>query len=312
MMDRNHETTEKRRLWATTLMGVGALFILVGGLSAFGAARAEGPTFAITPRQATYLVGEPVVVRMTLTNTSSSKNLQLPKSLSVKTQATSFYIAPPKGEFEYYGLGYVREPSSGTVKLPPGGILREDQLLHFNYETGRLAFPTPGTYRIKATLHLFGLKEDRNLHAAEIQVQVKAPPKEETDALDIFRRTEVAFIVNPGAEDTKAVQALERLVRAHPRSRYALYARYFLARRAMQEYFKRKPDYRKAIKLLEGLAEVTPPFQMAEDALLLLARSHIALGERDPARAALEQLLQRFSETAAGDSASLILKGLKE
>lgn len=254
-------------LYRTTLVILAAALLAVGGP---GPCDAQGGPLGleISADRPSYLVAEPVVVRMTLTNPGPAP-VSVSPELGIETQLLTMFIARGDSPFEPYRPGFVLEPSEQPVTLAPGEAIRHDQLLVFDAVLDDFVLGEAGSYRLRAVHHGFGDRPD--ITSNTIELEVSTAQGGDLEAMQLFRTPRVAALAMNMGESPEAVAALETLLRDHPTTLYADYARYFLARRESQEYFERKPDLARAAQLYEGLIEARPEFSLA-------ARVHFELG----------------------------------
>ena len=258
--------------------------------------------------KASYLVAEPVVLRMRLTNASSLRIQSVSPELGVETQLTSLYIAAPGGEFELYDPGFVEEPSRPLRELGPGDSLAHDQQVIFHWPAKDFAFPAAGAYRVKAVFHGFGLRPD--VESNVVEIRITAPSGADADALRLFRRQEVALLAMSVDESPQAVQSLETLMTRHGGSVYADYAQFYLARRETREHLSRPPNPRRAIELYEGLMKRAPSFVLSDEAYFGLGAMYLRLNEPQKARESFNKVLDRSSDSELKRRSQDVLESL--
>jgi len=263
---------------------------------------------SISSPESSYLVAEPVVIRLLLTNRSDAA-VTLSPELALETELTTLWIAAPGEDFVPYDPGFVEEPSRPQVTLEPGETLDHDQLVLYHWPERRFAFPEPGTYRVKVVHHGFGVRPDAV--SPTLELTIGAPSASDAAALELFEDRQVALLALGLDEPQEAVSRLETLARRYPTSPYSDYARFFLARRQTHGHFARRPNPEKAQELYEELLRQRPEFPLAGQVYYELGKIFLDRNEPARARESLDRALQLSSDTLLGAHSRRLLEHLE-
>jgi tetratricopeptide (TPR) repeat protein len=272
-------------------------------------AQQAGLRLTLRSEKPSYLVAEPVLIRLELSN-EGAQTVAVSPELDLETQQTSLFIAAPGGSFQQYDPGYVDEPSRPLRKLAPSQAVEHVQLVLYNSPAKEFAFPTPGAYQVKAVVH--GLGRHPDVSSNTIEVRVTAPTGRDDEALRLFRSPDVAQLVLNADEPASAVEKLETLRTQFAGTTYADYAQFYLARRETQEFFSRKPDPQRAIQLFDDLVTRRPDFVLAPQALSQLGKLYSLRGDRAKALSYLQNALSRKPDTRIKELSQRLLEELRE
>ncbi len=269
--------------------------------------RAQGNlALEIRSTKPSYLLAEPVLVDITVRN-AGSEPVAVKPELAVETQNVSLDIAQGTGTFERYDPGFVQEPSRMPQTLQPAEAITHRQLVLYSRQD--FAFPSAGSYRLRAMLHGFGVRPD--VASNTIEIQIAPPAGGEAEAMRLFRTREVAELALELNEAPAAVDRLELLMTRHRDTVYGKYAQYYLARRQMHEFFARKANPVQAGKLYRDLLRRDPQFPLA-------ARAHFELGtalsdtdQKEEARQAFDLVVKTAPDTLLRQTAARRLQALR-
>ena len=117
-----------------------------------------------------------------------------------------------------------------------------------------------------------------------------APPADNDAALELYRTGQTALRARDHAA---AIDAFRALIARYPRHDYADNAQYWLG----EAYYDQK-DYPRAVTEFRATVSSYPLGNKVPDALLKIGLAYAALGEPAKARAALEQVIQKFPKSA--------------
>ncbi len=117
-----------------------------------------------------------------------------------------------------------------------------------------------------------------------------APPADNDAALELYRTGQTALRARDHAA---AIDAFRALIARYPRHDYADNAQYWLG----EAYYDQK-DYPRAVTEFRATVSAYPLGNKVPDALLKIGLAYAALGEPAKARAALEQVIQKFPKSA--------------
>jgi len=221
------------------------------------------------------LVGEPVVLIVSLRNCSSTEKTVLDVLSPEYRFLTTFVTRPGQKAEVRYEPGVVRERrGKSSRRLAPGERLTAWIPLHVDRSGWFLR--QPGTYGVRAVLAV----EDGRIESNRVAIEVvSARNAADTRAADIFMSPEVGRSALEGATPgSKGWSSLEALVKEYPESRLAPYALLATGITRTRTVFNpatksfQKPDCPRAVEELRtALPHLEDP--------LLAARGTLALSE---------------------------------
>ncbi len=174
----------------------------------------------ITSEKTTFLLGEPIIVRVTLTNRGRSP-LKIIPLLDPAYHFVRFTILTPAGDTTQFSPVFYKEKVVEAVSLAAGQSRSEDAPLY--YGSQGYTFGTSGTYFITGTY--------AGISSKPIAIVVdSAETADERAAADMMLRDKVGlFILVGGAESLKTeLSDLKKLQETYPRTILAAYASYAL------------------------------------------------------------------------------------
>jgi hypothetical protein len=297
------------RSWV--LLGSLACLALAACLTGTRAASA-GLELGLERLQDEILVGEPLFVRLQVRN-GADQPQTVPTELGYETQMTSYFARrSPDEEWRRLDPGFVQEPVGRTTELEAGGSFVHDQQIFFDHPTGTLAFPEAGAWQLRAVLHRFGREPDLESVPIELRVGVATGADQEPARLFASDPNVREIVMNTG-DGADAVPALEAIPRDYPESRFADYARYYLARRASDGFFERAPNPERALVYLEPLrARSLPAPQLEPQVLSFLGLLYERLARLDEAAAVYRTLAKRLPPGSASARATPFLRAFEE
>ncbi|RKZ70257.1 MAG: hypothetical protein DRR19_33490, partial [Candidatus Parabeggiatoa sp. nov. 1] len=232
-----HNNTEDKQMEKITLVPLTSLIFYVV-LSFFSVVQAVGLVFQIKANKASYVVAEPVVLYVSLQNTSNE-----PIELQVGSLIPLYGVAQYKihrleddnddstPPFRPYARGDV--VFIPPEEFAPGKILREEVKLFFG--AWGWTFAEPGTYEVRAYIR------DSGLVSNTITVRIQAPADEQTaQAAKLFLESpeEVGLLLfwEGGDHLTDGLQRLERVASQFPDTSHATYANLVLGTRLIDDF----------------------------------------------------------------------------
>lgn len=259
-----------------------------------------------------YVVGEPVIVRATLTNTTQHA-LRFPPLLDPQFQYNNFIITTPSGK----SLGFSPVAiacSRGDLQyqtLQPGEVRTEDLPIFFHKEGW--IFSEPGEYTIQSLFRStadVAQRADSNL----VRVTVLPGSPEDQAAARLMMGHDQGLFMMWGEGDhlEEGIDALETVVRTYPNSTAAAYARYALGSNMSVDFMDgRFQKERKAVpsevlnfmlplvaEMRAGNAPTLSP-AMVKGAWLKSADAYSKLGKKAEARALLNDFLRVEADNPA-------------
>lgn len=253
--------------------------------------------------QDTYVVGEPVGLRIRLTN-AGSRTLTLFDELSVRTQAIEIEIHDPGGGITRWRSRDARDPSR-MATLEPGEALTAEvdlRLVRERWPAARLMFPAAGTYRVEV-VYIAGLPPGvmRPSPATAAVVVVDAAG---AVGAEVFADPRMGRFLAGDLWDPAQLARLEALAATPGEGLFQLYARYYAGLFRSVELQGEPADPRRAILWLEQTDR--PGFQFFAGALTRLGEMHLALGHYDLATAYRQRVLTEHAGSPSAVRAARI------
>jgi hypothetical protein len=265
--------------WAA--LGMVSFACLLGHVS-FGQPYVPGAGLKLRAMQSAYVVGEPIVLTLTITNGGSTAFSCQP--LGVEFGYVKFFV----GEKREYGFDRVKDPTRPPVAIPPGGERAEDVVLHFDFAAQTLTFPTPGKYMLRAEYRSWSPATSPSLKA-EIALEVVAPEAGDAAGSVLFAMPAVGEFVADSAREEAIVTRLKNYIQANPESVFGRYAAFYAGQHELRSYADRPANPAEAERLL-SLCD-RPGFQLRPPALLRLAQASRAQGQTQKATEYIDRVL---------------------
>jgi hypothetical protein len=276
-----------------TLVSLTALiFYLV--LSFVAVVSAAGLVLQIKASKANYVIAEPVVLYVSLQNTSNDIR-ELPFFLNpdfglvyyyVKRLGTMENLDESKPFFPWAIIDHLRP----TKDFAPGEIVREEVKLFFNLVGW--TFKEPGTYEVTARLG----RGRQGTPSNTLTITVHAPTDEQTaQAAELFLgSTEVGyFLLFEGGDHLKeGIQRLQQVVTQYPNTPHATYANQALGRGLVESFFNRHEDPASAIQFLEKAKQNPVSFYDVLHTHLALYDAYTKLNKTAQAKSVVKDLVQ--------------------
>jgi len=265
----------------------------------------------------TFIVGEPVVVRLLLIN-NSKENVYIEQYPETKRVPFGVKIFTEDGrEIEdfhqfvdrvYFGVTHLKPRDTVCYlwshilcyrkKAKSGGyLLPGEKDVHF-LSKGRyiLKYSLPGS-PIKISSSPLPLGEvkysrlwHRTVYADSLVIFVKTPEKDEDrKALKEWEKAAFVMYYDPTRAPKKDIRIYENIVRKYPNSVYAPYALYFLA-----ENYRVRGRFKKAITLFRKLKTDYPEFPLNSLYEYNLACCYAGRGWMSVANSLLDRYLRKF------------------
>lgn len=293
----------KRRRTGTGLIRSGVFLSICCGLTmVFSpsniAAQERLAQLSLVTYQSNFLIGEPVVIQVTLTN-AGPENL-LYQELSLETRILKFLISSDGKTFEEYELEYIKDPTRGPGPLLPNSGVQVDQVIHFNYKTAKLAFPATGSYTVRALYRGLVSNTPRPL-TADITISVITPPGEDAEGATLFSQADTAGFVANISRDPIVLQRIERYSASHPQSRFAAYGNYLLGLHQMRSYHDKPRAPEEAERLMKTADR--EGFQMRHNVLVHLSDLCWEQGKAAEASSYLDRIIRQHPKTPVAKNA---------
>jgi len=247
------------------------LFTLLAFAWAGGAAdvtESRKPEVRIAAASSTVLLGEPVVVTLTVRNVSAA-DIDVAVHQDIRTSLPYFTIKSSEGSAQrFVPVSQAMAGGRRKVTLPPGQALTGTHLLVFGRDG--FAFPKSGEYELTA-----GYEE---LTSNTISLHVLDPAGENALALPLVMDQEKGLALVGASNAPAALESLEKLIASHPTTVYAPFAACALAQRALSY-----SQYDEATTRFEWLLANAPAFPLMADVRLSLAQAYHGKGNVEKA-----------------------------
>lgn len=293
----------RRRFTITATMLGAALALGLGLAGAQEAGPAPAPRLEVTLRldRETYLLGEPVVAYVAITNRDAAP-VAIDSRLDPELGVVGYWITGPDGVERRFLPHAVADSDFPKVELAPGESV---------YGTARLdvgghgwTFRAPGSYALRATYR--GRRAGSPPVALEISSPEQGRPAEHAATLLGSADLGAFWLFEEGDHFRGALDALRRLARERENTPLGRWAAYMLGSAFSKSFANfeerrlRPADRPRAIEHLEAVKDSLPSFYFTAKAHLLLDLDHRRLGRDDQAarvRAGLERIVaERFPD----------------
>jgi len=205
------------------------VFMFYLALSLFSVRAEEGLVLKLEASKTNYLLGEPVVLYVSLQNTSDEVR-ELPLFLGPMAGYVDYKIKYPdnsKKSFESSVTGELINPMKAVA--PGKQIIGEAKLF---YGAKGWTFKQPGSYEITASMF-------RGSLSSTVIIMVQAPVDESTsNAAQLFLESgDVGFFLFfEGGDILEAIQRLEQVANEYPGTPHATYANQVLGSRLINDF----------------------------------------------------------------------------
>jgi len=235
------------------------LTLIVGAFLPPQAPQTQFLDFRLSAEKSTYLVCEPINLKMEVANTGTQPVRGNFDSFNFTKKELKLFYRKKGSEFKrYFSLGIWMAMSRDYIRvgeapiLEPGNQISTHKLVLFDtlpssHQQDRFVFSDPGEYEFKAT---FQYTADSVIESNVLPVTVLAVPEREQDAFALWAQKDVALVVQGdilvAQNDIKKVEAVNQLLmflQKFPRSPYAAYVRD--AKELWLGYFERKTKQEK-------------------------------------------------------------------
>lgn len=209
-----------------------------------------GLTLEVSTRSASFELGEPVYLRVTLRNDGQTP-VEVNSLLSLASSNVDVWITTPKNREFRFRPALTTCDDSRPVLLPPGQEILASEPIFFGARGH--SFPGPGVYKIRAryqsTVKGQALHASAKLHSIEVKPATSAADIDVADAM-ASPSAALYLILRGGAHLRGAEATLRRVVERSPTRAVAQHARLAMAAQALTPEFT---NVTKANQLLEGL-----------------------------------------------------------
>lgn len=228
-----------------------------------------GLNFSITASKPAYVLYEPVVLTLRLSN-ASSRRVSMAGSLFVPAGMVDVSITDPNGTRSRYNPGSFVDTFGLQIDLAAGEAEESTEVVAWNGMSRRLAFPTIGTYRVDATAGVSIDDKGVNLEAKSVAVRIEEPSSADTRFAErIGSSAELVTILTrmpstycKGKASPNCFEQLRAFVREIPDSAYAPFVLYYLAADVESDALPITPKSAVVVDLYEELLERWPHHEL--------------------------------------------------
>lgn len=247
----------------------------------------ESLSFSMSSSKEQWLLGEPVVIQIAITNTSTS-----PQSTATQFRngigVASYHVSKDGRSYETVGALSYRDPVPQRLSLAPGEAFYHEEVLLFDSRTSTLVFPELGRYFVYTEV------SGRKSNVLRIQV---VEPESSTDKkwAELLRPRDILIAMTDfTAKPRDAAKLLTEC--SETTSTFSPYAAFFLATCETNK-----------VNALALFAKCDiAGFPLRSQSLLRQAGINEQLGDTQRARDLYERILREFPNTAAAAEARKI------
>lgn len=256
------------------------------------------------------VVGEPVSLRIRLTNTSAAPLLTVMSSFHLPVGNGIELNVQPPGELPYRYDGALELGSYVSVPVPLRANTPEvvDVLLYFDRtQPNGLIFPRPGTYTVDGKFR-FSLEKNPNLLEAVLpptQVTVEEPQGDDKKVLELLDKPVYIFALHTGGVTTQTLDRVHEAATQFPHTAMGA-----LALKSEGQYYARQPEPENRIKGAVLLTKVLRDGVMKTDTDTVaweVAAAYHRAGSYDLAREWVYWILRTFPSSPLIQSADPLM-----
>jgi hypothetical protein len=240
-----------------------------------------------------FIYGEPVVLRMKITNTGEEDVIFPTLDLGIAFETVTAQIFTPDQKTQTYRTWYIEEPSHSQFKIPSQNSRNFDIRLHWNAETDTYAFDATGEHRVRLTLINFSGGD--NLSSESTVFITLSNVKALKTASDMLLSRETAAILQGVSEpNTVTIKQFEKLI--NTKSTLSPYFSEALGRVFLKPHFDRPANPERAKNYFEQTLELQDEnLILKQDAKKGLINIFIMENNLDSAEKSLKEIeLEQF------------------
>jgi len=256
--------------------------------------------FILSTDKAEYLLGEPVVIYLELSNIGTQSTLII-DLLDPKYEFVNFYIKKEKEEklFKPY---VVADSLLRTRSLKPAESIKETAKIF--YGSKGWTFNTIGKYLIRATYNNMVNESERKLESNVVEVNIQPPKNEqEKEQVHLIMGDEQGlFLLFEGGDHLlNGITNLTRLSNKYPMSVLAGYANYALGVNYSKDFkdfqkgIVRKAEIERSITHLENAKILNNEKYFAKQTYFTLSDVYKKSNNNAAAKETLNEFIQKFS-----------------
>lgn len=263
---------------------------------------------SVTAEKKEFLLGEPVIVYVTVTNIGEEEIKIIPE-VNPEVDIFRYFITDPSGKTKPFSPVYVAEPD--TIKT-----LKQNESISGSarvfYGGHGYYFPKPGKYTVTVRYE--------NIESKPLTLEILTPKDEaeKEQAKLILDTPEVGLflILEGGDELINAGKAIETLTQKYPDSVLTSYCRYAVAKNysvPARNFVTKKPrkaNLPETIKILKSLKVEKMQLFYQSKVFINLSSSLTKMGKKDEARKVLLKFQKKLDEKK--ELHRLYLKKLKK
>ncbi len=246
----------------------------------------QGIKIELSAEKTTFLLGEPVVVLVKVTNTANSP-LMIPVGLEAECDMLHYEITNPDGKTTPYSPMYVVDTDKRIILNKNESAYGAARLF---YGGNGYTFTKPGTYKVQARF--------KDVQSNALAVKISAPQNdaEREQAALILDNAEVGLflMLEGGDELMEAHKALATLEEKYPQSLLTAYVKFAQGKNLSvpaRNFVSKKPrdaNLTKAIEILQSVKDAPLQMYYRVKAATTLSTCYQKTGRKEDARKTLE------------------------
>lgn len=289
-------------LVAITLAGVHFTCSAASAETAVGA----GFELRVSARRETFLQGEPVPIRVEITN-RSDEEVEVIANLEPECLILRFRVTDPEGKTWIAEPLGVAEFEPETIRLNAGHKLLHTGLLLYGIVDGaqRFLFTDTGKYAVEA---LYDPEASgKPIISKPVTITIAPPHGADSEAQKLFMGREQGELAYFGQTyNPAALKKFWKVLQKYPTTRFAPYAAYYLGLHYVNER-----DYKQGITLLERVLTEYEDFPLKAELRYRLAGAYNESGRKAEAKKLLADLIAKEPSDLFARRAQRLLRELK-
>lgn len=254
----------------------------------------QGMKIELSAEKTTFLLGEPVVVLVKVTNTANSP-LMIPGGLEPEFDMLHYEVTDPDGKATPYSPMYVADTDKRIILNKNESAYGAARLF---YGGNGYTFTKPGTYKVRASF------KDAQSNTLAIKISVPQNDAEREQAALILDNPEVGLfmMLEGGDELMEAHKALATLEEKYPQSLLTAYVKFAQGKNLSvpaRNFVTKKPrdaKLTKAIEILKGVKDAPLQMYYRLKVATTLSTCYRKTDRLEDARKVLEEMQQQVSK----------------
>jgi hypothetical protein len=264
-------------------------------LAVFGMAMAQDQLkLSVTAEKTEFLLGEPVIVYVTLINTGNEP-IQVSSEFAPEKDMYSYFITDPGDSTKRFGPVFVEEPDEIKTLAKNESVGGSARIF---YGGSGYFFPKPGEYTI--VVHY------QNIESPPFKVKVLEPrdEAEKEQASLILDHLEVGLflMLEGGDELIDALARINTLIEKYPNSLLTSYVQYAVAKNhsvPARNFVSKKPreaDLPRAIEILQSIKDKEIQLYYQGKVFTTLSTCLDKTGRKEEAKTVLQEFQKKLEE----------------